>query len=140
MIILDTDHLTVLRYPENSLHGVLVRRMSDSVDDFATTVITVEEQMRGWMSLIAKFKEAAKQVTAYERLAGLFDFFAKWNILPFDLAAAETFEDLRRQRVRIGTMDLKIAAISLGQNALLLSANAQDFGQVPGLRVENWLR
>jgi tRNA(fMet)-specific endonuclease VapC len=138
VIILDTDHLTVLRYPESPLHAVLVQRMRDSVeDDFSTTIITAEEQMRGWMSLIARQREVSKQVFTYERLAGLFGFFGDWNILPFDLAAAARFDDLRRQKVRIGTPDLKIAAIVLGREALLLSANIQDFGRIPGLRVEN---
>jgi len=41
--------------------------------------------------------------------------------------------------VRIGSMDLKIASIALVHNALVLSANLQDFQKVPGLRVENWL-
>jgi tRNA(fMet)-specific endonuclease VapC len=34
--------------------------------------------------------------------------------------------------------DLKIAAISLANNATLLSRNMQDFRRVPGLRVEDW--
>ena len=51
-----------------------------------------------------------------------------------------TFERLRQQRVRIGTMDLKIAAIALGYNALVLSDNLRDFQQVPGLHAEDWRR
>ncbi len=47
--------------------------------------------------------------------------------------------DLRRQKLRIGTRDLKIAATAFVTHALLLSANRSDFQQVPGLRVENWL-
>ncbi len=43
-------------------------------------------------------------------------------------------------RIRISTMDLKIATIGLVNDALLLSANLRDFQQVPGLRVEDWLR
>jgi predicted nucleic acid-binding protein len=35
-------------------------------------------------------------------------------------------------------MDLKIAAIALGQQALVLSGNGHDFQQVPGLTVEDW--
>jgi tRNA(fMet)-specific endonuclease VapC len=35
-------------------------------------------------------------------------------------------------------MDLKIAAIVLSRNALLLSKDLADFGQVPGLQVEDW--
>jgi tRNA(fMet)-specific endonuclease VapC len=46
---------------------------------------------------------------------------------------------LRAQRIRIGTMDLKIAAIALVHDALLLSANLRDFQQVPNLRVANWI-
>lgn len=53
------------------------------------------------------------------------------------MAAAE-FERLRKQRIRIGTMDLKIAAIALANNATLLSKNLRDFGKVPGLKVEDW--
>lgn len=41
-------------------------------------------------------------------------------------------------RPRIGTMDLKIAAIALANDATLLSRNLRDFGKVPGLRVEDW--
>lgn len=37
-------------------------------------------------------------------------------------------------------MDLKIVAIALVQDALLLSSNLRDFRQVPGLRVEDWLQ
>jgi tRNA(fMet)-specific endonuclease VapC len=59
--------------------------------------------------------------------------------VPFDEAAARRFDDLRRQKLRIGSRDLKIAATALVNHALLLSANRTDFDRVPGLRVENWL-
>ena len=66
-------------------------------------------------------------------------FFADWRILPFDDAAADQFKSLRSRRIRIGTMDLKIASIVLVYDATLLSGNIQDFEKVPGLRVEDWL-
>ena len=43
-------------------------------------------------------------------------------------------------RIRIGTMDLKIAAIALANDAILLSRNLTDFSKVPALRVEDWMR
>jgi tRNA(fMet)-specific endonuclease VapC len=49
------------------------------------------------------------------------------------------FEQLRSQKVRVPTIDLKLSAITLVNNALWLSANLSDFQRVPGLRVENWL-
>jgi tRNA(fMet)-specific endonuclease VapC len=60
-------------------------------------------------------------------------------VIPFDAQAADTFQRLRQQRLRIATMDLKIAAIALVHDALLLSANLQDFQRVPHLRVADWI-
>ena len=76
----------------------------------------------------------------YERLAELFDFIAEWEIISLSGSAADLFAQLRRQKVRIGSQDLKIAAIAMTEQALLLSANLRDFQKVPDLRVENWLR
>ena len=95
--------------------------------------------MRGWLAVIAKEKSSLRQVIGYWELAKLFEFFQEFVIAPFDEAAARQFDDLRQQRLGVGTRDLKIAATALAQNALLLSANLRDFERVPGLRVENWL-
>jgi tRNA(fMet)-specific endonuclease VapC len=103
------------------------------------TAISVEEQLRGWLAAIRRAKKVHDQILFYNRLISLVRFVYKWQILPFDEPAADRFESLRKQRIRIGTQDLKIASISLERDALLLSANLRDFEQVPGLRVENWL-
>jgi tRNA(fMet)-specific endonuclease VapC len=66
-------------------------------------------------------------------------FFAQCRIERFDERAADIFGDLRQQRIRIGTQDLKIASICLANDALLLSRNLVDFQQVPNLRVESWV-
>ncbi len=40
MIILDTDHLTVLKYAKDDRFGRLAQRMADAADqDFVTTAI-----------------------------------------------------------------------------------------------------
>ena len=59
-------------------------------------------------------------------------------MLSFDRVAANEFERLRQAHVRIGTQDLRIAAICLAYDATLLSRNLRDFQKVPGLRVEDW--
>jgi hypothetical protein len=64
-------------------------------------MVTVEERMRGWLAVIAKEK------TAYRELARLFEFYQEFEILPFDHRTARKFDELRSQRLRIGTMDLK---------------------------------
>ena len=141
MIILDTDHLSALQYrAAPSAFALQARLESLSPDEIATTAISVEEQMRGWLGLIRRYPDVHRQVPSYERLIRLFDFFAQWQILSFDQAAADQFTRLRRQGIRIGTMDLKIAAIVAVRGGTLLSGNSRDFDQVPGVHVENWLQ
>ena len=48
-------------------------------------------------------------------------------------------ENLTSRRIRIGTLDLRIASITLAYDATLLTRNIADFRQVPGLKIENWL-
>lgn len=140
MILLDTDHLTLLKYPESDRCVRLTERLRGQAHEtVAISIITVEEQMRGWLAAIAKERHARRQVLGYAELARLFEYFQAFAIVPFDDRAADQFEDLCSSRIRLGTMDLKIAAIALVNQALLLSANRRDFEQVPGLRVENWL-
>lgn len=140
MIVLDTDHFSALKYRANSRREALLARMASSTDtDFALTPMTLEEQTRGWLARLHAARAVHQQVHFYSLLVSLFRFVAPWPIANFDTAAADVFERLRRERVRIGTIDLKIASIALSRDALLLSANLADFRQVPGLRVEDWL-
>lgn len=140
MILPDTDHLSVLKYDEHPRGHALRERMIASNDPFfATTIVSIEEQMRGWLAKIHSVKDAEKQVAWYDQLARLLEFLADWQIIAFDLQAAVEFKRLQWMRLRIGTMDLKIAAIARVHDALLLSGNRRDFGRVPGVRVENWI-
>ena len=141
MIVLDTDHISVLRYDSDPRHSKLKDRLRVAVssEDIATTVITVEEQLRGWLARIHSEKHPAGQVMWYGKLTELLGFIQSWRIEPFDLSAAEQLQRLRAQRVRLGTQDLKIASIALTRDALLLTANLRDFSRVPGLRAEDWL-
>jgi tRNA(fMet)-specific endonuclease VapC len=141
MILIDTDHATFLKYPESERGRRLIERLTalPPSEIVGTAIITVEERMRGWLAVIAKEKTALRQVVGYRELAKLFEFYQEFEIVPFDEAVARQFEDLRKRRLRLGTMDLKIAATALVNDALLLSANRRDFERVSGLRVENWL-
>jgi tRNA(fMet)-specific endonuclease VapC len=140
VILLDTDHVNVLKYPEHPRFASLTTQLNTSDDqDIATTVITVEEQMRGWLAWINRSDDVHRQVPAYQELLRLFVFFSRWHVVLFDEQASSEYQGLRAQRIRIGTMDLKIAAIALVHDALLLSANLRDFQQIPNLRVANWI-
>lgn len=58
--------------------------------------------------------------------------------MPFLENAATEYEKLRHSRIRIGTMDLKIAAIALAHDAILLTRNLSDFSKIPDLSIEDW--
>ena len=141
MILLDTDHTTLLKYPESERGHRMNDRLNavPASEVIGVAIVTVEERMRGWLAVIAKEKLALRQVAGYRELALLFEFYEEFEIVPFDEAAARQFDDLRRQKLRLGSRDLKIAATALVNHALLLSANRTDFERVPSLRVENWL-
>ena len=140
MILLDTDHLSVLKYTDNEryarLHG---RLLAAAPEPIGTTIVNVEEQMRGWLAAIAKERTLLRQITTYRELADLFDFFAKINIVSLTAEAVDLFNGFRKSGVKVATMDLKTACVALANNALLLTANRRDFEKVPGLRFENWL-
>lgn len=139
MIILDTDHLNLLQTPDAENATLEARMLSSPDSDFMVTVISLEEQFKGWLAFINRPKATAGQVPAYSRLIALVRFFSAWRIAPFGEAAAAQFDQFRSQGIRIGTMDLKIASIAITQNALLLTSNSRDFEKVPGLRYDNWL-
>ena len=138
MLVLDTNHLT--EYDRASIIGERLRqRLAASGDVAVTTIVSAEEQMRGWLARINAKRDVRRQFHAYERLHGRIRFFNDWVLLPWDEDAANLFADLRRTLRRMSTMDLKIACITLAHDATLLTRNTGDFAQVPGLRVENWL-
>ena len=141
MILLDTDHTTFLKYPDSERGRRMIDRLNavSASEVIGVAIVAVEERMRGWLAVIAKEKSALRQVVGYRELALLFEFYEEFEIAPFDEAAARQFDNLRRSKLRIGSMDLKSAATALVNHALLLSANRADFERVPGLRVENWL-
>jgi tRNA(fMet)-specific endonuclease VapC len=141
MILLDTDHLTVLMYPGSEQHDRLTERMRTATDsDFATTIINAEEMLRGWLAEINRRRTPQQQIPAYESLLRLLAFLRPFKLIALDERAAAEFDRLRKAKVRIGSMDLKIAFIALVHNVLLLSANLRDFQQVPGLQAEDWLK
>jgi tRNA(fMet)-specific endonuclease VapC len=140
MYILDTDHISLLEHVSYSPEAQRLRfRLAGlQPEERITTIITFEEQVRGWMTYLAQKRSLPHQVAAYRRLKGVLDRYLKLTVLEFDEAAAAEFERLQRLRIRIGTMDLKIAAIALAHDATVLTRNSKDFSRVPGLRFEDW--
>ena len=92
----------------------------------------------GWNAYLSHATTTAAVVRGYERLGRVLANFSTAHVLPFDTAAATVFDDFRTQRVRIGVMDLRIAAIAFSRKMTVLTRNVGDFRRVPGLQVEDW--
>lgn len=139
MIVLDTDHFVELNKGTSSAAIQLRSRLDTADEQVAVTIITGEEVMRGWLAEIRRQRDTRMQITPYTRLQQTLTNFGKWIVLPWDHKAVNVYEGLHVQKIRVGTLDLKIASIGLANDALLLTRNARDFETIPGLRFENWL-
>ena len=75
---------------------------------------------------------------AYDRFQRILTDFSEAQVLPFDQQASILFDQMRARRIRIGTMDLRIACTALANNLTILTRNHIDFAKVPGLQIEDW--
>jgi tRNA(fMet)-specific endonuclease VapC len=142
MIILDTDVFSLLELPDSPEYVRLRSRIAqlDPPQQVVTTVITFEEQARGRLATVNSARSDRQLAQAYAHLRQHILNYRMVPIAEFDATAAAVATNLRQSKLRIGTMDIRIAAIALSNNALLLSRNLADFTKVPNLRVEDWTR
>jgi tRNA(fMet)-specific endonuclease VapC len=140
MVVLDTDHLSILEWGGPPSEGLRERLGSLEPGEAFATIVSFEEQTRGWLTFMSRARKLAAQVEAYRRLKRHLDNYRSMPVLDFDAKAAAEYDDLRRQKLRIGTVDMKIAAIALANDATLLTRNRLDFKEVRGLKFEDWTR
>ena len=140
--ILDTDLFSLIELPDSPEYVNLRAHAAQPPrdDEVVTTVITYEEQTRGWLGYAAKSRSLDHQIKAYGRLKRHLLAYLKIEVLDFDVAVAGEYQRLLDLRLRIGSSDLKIAATALVHHATLLSRNLRDFDRVPGLTVEDWTK
>ena len=135
LYILDTDHVSLLQ--RGNTH-VLAHLAHVSIDQRAVTIITVTEQIQGRLAVIHQARSEVEVAAGDQRLQETMTFYALIRVLPYDAEAQAQFAQLRRQRVRIGTQDLRIAAITLSRQATLVTRNTRDFAKVPALNIVDW--
>lgn len=135
MVILDTD--TLVLFQEG--HDEVCRRvLAHGMEALAVTVITVEEQLSGWYTLLRRAKDSQRISRAYQRLADSVMFLGQFRILSFTEEANARFEALKARKLGVRSMDLRIAAIAIEFGGTLVTRNTRDFHQVTELSVENW--
>lgn len=133
--VLDTDHVSLFQQNYPILTG---RINAVNPEEIGVTVITLEEQFYGRLNGIRRANSPEKLISAYAKLSATWNYFATVNLLDFDLDASNCFAELLRLKIRIGTQDLRIAAVVMSRNAILVTRNRRDFERVPGLRFEDW--
>ena len=138
MVILDTDHMSLLQRGGSEGERIRLRLRALPPDDVATTIVSYEEQTRGWLARLARATSLERQTSDYSELKNLIQNYCNIAVQDFDAQAAAEFQQLQNMKLRVGTMDLKIAAITLANDAVLLTRNMSDFAKIPGLRTEDW--
>jgi tRNA(fMet)-specific endonuclease VapC len=132
--VFDTDHLSL--YSRN--HPILLTKLRSKQIPLITTVINLEEQIRGRLAQVSDAKNDTQQGITYQWLTATISDLSTFEILQYGIEAQKVFKSLKAQRIRIGTQDLRIGSIALVNGAVVLTRNLRDFEKIPELTVENW--
>lgn len=134
MYLLDTDIISHVLRRSPPLH-LIARIAATPPEAQFTSAITLGELYYGVYRLgqgASGLLGRLDQLLADERV-----------VLPFDMAAARRYGELRaaleRHGTPIGDADVRIAAIALDRGLTVVTGNVRHFQRVPGLVVENWL-
>jgi tRNA(fMet)-specific endonuclease VapC len=123
MILLDSSVLIEL-FRKKDKQKSFFYQLSQSEDDFAISIITHYEVLRG----INDFQEDFWS-----------DFMALIQILPFDVdsskEAIKIYNDLKKMNKLIDLADILIAATALTHNISLATLNIDHFSRVKGLNL-----
>ena len=139
MYLFDTDHLGILQQgtaPE--CRNILQRMQGFKDEDFYVSIVSFHEQVLGWNAYLSQAKDSKGVIRAYARFQRILADFTEAQVVAFDEHAADLFDQLRSQKIRIATMDLRIAAIAIANDMTLLTRNSKDFNKVPNLKFADW--
>lgn len=138
MTAFDTDVLTLILVGSPPHYA---RMLTVAPADRCAPVVASSEHLRGRLSAIRAAESGRGRMSlalAYEMydrsLRGLIDY----RTLFYTAAADAEFRRLRAAKIRVGTNDLRVAAICIVHGVKLATRNARDFAQVPGLNLEIW--
>lgn len=135
LYVLDTDTLTLWLRGQSR---VCERIATHDPAELCVTIVTIEEILRGWYTQIRRARNDEQIARAYAALQQTVELASRLLILAFDHAAIQQFNELRKQRLRVGANDLRIAATVLEHRAMLITRNQSDFGNIPRLKLEDW--
>ena len=138
MIAFDADVLSLILAGDAEYSN---RALQFSPQQQAVPIVVVEEILRGRLNSIRQAESGKGNLTidrAYQLFETTLAAFREITILSYTSQAETLFQAWRQQKVRVGTHDLRIAAICAAHSAMLISRNRRDFEKIPGLHVEFW--
>jgi len=135
LYVLDTDHISLY---QKSHPQIVSRVQATDAGELAVTIISAEEQLRGWFDAIRQATSGERLQWAYLGLRQGIEYFNTIRVLDLSQEALSRYLALRTAKIRVGTQDLRIASIVLSINGTLITRNRRDFVQVPGLKIEDW--
>jgi tRNA(fMet)-specific endonuclease VapC len=133
--VLDTDHYSLIQ--RGNLQ-VLERFQQIDQTEVCITIITVQEQIKGRFKNIDEAKNTPRLIQSYDWLQTAITDFNKLSVLPFDEKAYSYYEQFRNQQLRVGSQDLRIAAIVMANEGVLVTRNRRDFEKVANLSIVDW--
>jgi tRNA(fMet)-specific endonuclease VapC len=121
--VLDTDHISLIHRKGPEGRRIEERLEQVLADGLFVSIISYEEQTRGWFAELSRRRSFAQQEAVYSELARMLELYCATPILHFDRSSVSEFHRLWLMKLHLGTMDLKIAAITLANDAILLTRN-----------------
>lgn len=135
LYLFDTDMLTLF---SEGHPRVCERASSHPAESLITSIVTVEEQLSGWYTVLRQAKNDQQLVSAYEGMTYSIQFLSRIQVISLTAGAAARCSAFKKAKLKIKTMDLRIACIALESGATLVTRNRSDFEIVPGLQWEDW--
>lgn len=115
--LLDTDHISILQRQTGTEYVRLKSRIAQHPQtDLAFSIISFHEQILGCHTYINRARNSDNIVKGYDMFGRVLRVFTISPVIPFDDVAAFVFDELLSQKVRVATMDLRIASTALSRD------------------------
>jgi len=134
----DTDVLTLILQGDATL---VQKAATIPAAERSIPIVVADQLLRGRLNSIRQ-AEAGKAKAGIDVAYAYFEktliYIKRMEFLSFSPQAEALAQSWRKQKIKVGISDLRIAGICVVHSATLISRNRRDFDQVPGLMVEYW--
>ena len=134
--ILDTDHVSLILHNSPQVIANVAKH------EISVTIVTVVELYNGWVGKINNPSQVHNLPRLYSQLGTTVKYLQNIEVLDFTPEADTCLKKLLKDHPPLKNKslqkDMQIAAIALSVDGRVITRNKRDFGQVPGLSIEDW--